>query len=38
MDTISYLNLKVEGFPFTKILSVQINHRPNDHGVAVVEK
>lgn len=37
MDTISYLNLKVEGFPFTKILSVQINHRPNDHGVAVVE-
>ncbi|MCM1184800.1 MAG: phage baseplate assembly protein V [Roseburia sp.] len=37
METISYANLKVEGFPYRKLLSVQISHRPNEHGTAVVE-
>ncbi len=37
METISYANLKVEGFPFRKITAVQIIHRPNEHGVAIVE-
>ena len=37
METISYANLKAEGFPFRKITAVQIIHRPNEHGVAIVE-
>lgn len=37
MKTISYANIKVEGFAFKRILSVQISHRPNRHGAAVVE-
>ena len=37
METISYANLKVEGFPYRKLLSVQISHRPNEHGTAVLE-
>lgn len=37
MKTITYENIRVEGFAFTKILSVRISHRPNQHGTAVVE-
>lgn len=37
METISYENLKVEGFPYKKLLAVQISHRPNEHGTAVIE-
>ena len=37
MEAISYTNITVEGFPFQKILSVQINHQPNGHGTAVIE-
>ncbi len=37
MKTITYENIKVKGFEFKRILSVQISHRPNQHGAAVVE-
>lgn len=37
METITYENLKVEGFPYRKLLSVQISHRPNEHGTAILE-
>ena len=37
MKTISYANIKVEGFAFKRILSIHITHRPNQHGMAVVE-
>lgn len=37
METISYLNMNVEGFPFRKIRSVHISHRPNEHGTATIE-
>lgn len=37
METISYANIEVEGFPFRKILAVHISHQPNEHGTAVVE-
>lgn len=37
MEPITYENLKVEGFPYRKLLSVQISHRPNEHGTAVLE-
>lgn len=36
METISHLNLMVEGFPFTKIISLVITHEPNRHGLAEI--
>lgn len=36
MDTISHLNIKVEGFPFQKIRSLVIRHEPNRHAEAQV--
>ena len=36
MDTISYLNLTVEGFPFQKISALEIVHEPNQHAVASI--
>lgn len=36
METISYLNLKVDGTPITKIVSLKIEHMINDHATAEV--
>ena len=36
METISYLNIKVEGFPFQKVRSLSIRHVPNEHAMAKV--
>lgn len=36
MEVISYSNIKVEGFPFRKIISLIITHNPNEHGTAEV--
>lgn len=36
MDVITYSNLKISGFPFRKIISVVIQHTPNEHAVAEV--
>lgn len=36
MDVISYSNIKVSGFPFQKIISVVIQHEPNEHAVAEI--
>lgn len=36
MEVISYSNVKVEGFPFHKIISMEIKHNPNEHGIAQV--
>lgn len=36
MEVISYSNIKVEGFPFQKIISVDIRHGLNDHGAAEI--
>ena len=37
MKTISYANITVDGFAFKRILSIYITHRPNQHGMAVIE-
>lgn len=37
METITYLNIKVEGAPFKKILSLQINNAINGYGSAYIE-
>lgn len=36
MDTITYLNLTVNGFPFRKINSLAIRHEPNQHAIASI--
>ncbi len=36
METITHENIIVEGFPFSKIRSVKINHIPNEHGTATI--
>lgn len=36
MESITYLNLQVSGFPFEKILSCSIRHRMNEPATAVV--
>ena len=36
MDTISHLNLAVNGFPFSRILSLVICHEPNQHARAEI--
>ena len=36
MDTITYLNLKVEGAPINKILQLSIKHSLNEHGTALI--
>ena len=36
MDTITYLNLTVNGFPFQKVTSFMIRHDPNQHAIASV--
>ena len=36
MDTITYLNLTVKGFPFQKVTSFMIQHDPNQHAIASV--
>lgn len=36
MDTITYLNLTVNGFPFQKVTSFTIRHDPNQHAIASV--
>ncbi len=36
MDVISYANIVVSGFPFQRILSLSIEHRPNEHGMAEI--
>lgn len=36
MQTITYENIKVEGAPFQKILHLEIKHKSNEHGQAVV--
>ena len=37
METISYGNIKVEGFPFRRIRSIWINHQVNEHGIAQIK-
>lgn len=37
MEPITYANIEVEGFPFKKLLSLYIDHRPNEHGIASLE-
>lgn len=37
MEPITYANIEVEGFPFKKLLSLYIDHRPNEHGIATLE-
>lgn len=34
--SITYDTIRVEGFPFTKILELTISHRPNEHGKVTV--
>lgn len=36
MEVITYSNIAVEGFPFKKIISVTIQHNPNEHARAEV--
>ena len=36
MEVISYAHVKVEGFPFRKIVSMDIRHSPNGHGEAEI--
>ncbi len=36
MDTITFENIIVDGFPFSKIRNVEIYHAPNEHGVAMI--
>lgn len=36
METITYENIAVSGFPFLKILSIQIRHVPNEHATAEI--
>lgn len=36
MDTITHLNLAVNGFPFSKIISLMISHAPNQHARAEI--
>ena len=36
MDTITYLNLTVNGFPFRKVTSFMIQHAPNEHAIASI--
>lgn len=36
MDTITHLNLAVNGFPFSKIISLTISHEPNRHAQAEI--
>ncbi|MCH5345359.1 MAG: hypothetical protein J1E64_15135 [Acetatifactor sp.] len=36
MEVITYSNIVVEGFPFKKILSVSIEHAPNEHAKAEI--
>lgn len=36
METITFDNLIVEGFPFDKIRNVEITHIPNEHGTAII--
>lgn len=36
MQTITYENIKVEGAPFQKILQLEIKHKSNEHGQAIV--
>ena len=36
METISHLNLSVEGVPFTSIQSLEISHNINEHAIAVI--
>lgn len=36
MDTISYLNLAINGFPFKKICKLFIGHNPNEHADAMI--
>lgn len=36
METITYENIKVEGFSFLKIRSLEIMHTPNEHGTAII--
>ena len=37
METITYLNIKVEGVPYTKILSLHIQNAINGYGSAYIE-
>lgn len=34
MESITYLNIQIEGVPFTKLLSLEIKHNVNEHGEA----
>lgn len=36
MEAITYSNISVTGFPFTKLLNVKIQHLPNEHAVAEI--
>lgn len=36
MSTITYENINIEGVPFSKILELEISHRPGSHGTARV--
>ena len=36
METITHLNLQVEGVPFVSIQELEIRHQINEHAVAVV--
>ncbi len=36
MEVISYINISVSGFPFTKLISADIRHEPNVHGMAEI--
>lgn len=34
MQNINHLNLKIQGVNYTKLMSLKINHKVNDHGYA----
>ena len=36
METISHLNLQIEGVPFTSIQGLEISHNINEHAIAVI--
>ena len=36
MEPITYLNIQVEGVPFTKLLKLEIKHNVNEHAVATI--
>lgn len=36
MDTITFENIIVDGFPFYKIRNIEIGHVPNEHGTAII--